>query len=72
MLFRSFAGAAGHCGEFHFDQAEVPPIQPFRAQLLEKRTIRVVKDHTEADHADAQSRRPLTWYIHALMIVTAG
>jgi hypothetical protein len=48
---------AGDRGEFDLDQAEVAAEEPVGVQVLERRSVGVVEDHPQADHAGPELSR---------------
>ena len=42
---------AGNSSQLDFDEAEIAAVESLRMELLKKRSIRVLENHAQADHA---------------------
>src|SRR5438270_13095792 len=67
--FGSRSGPGGDGGKLHVDESKIAAIDPGAVQLLEKRPVRLLKDHAEAGHAGTKTvMRKVGWRVHLPMI----
>ena len=73
IFLRAAAGPARDGAEFDLNEAEVAAVQALGANAFEKGAVRVVEDHSHADHASTKLMgRQARWFGHGKKISRKG